>query len=167
MKAPAASSDRARNTSATRPIHKAKPMAACGTLAFVVTVILLLALRKQAMKGLNAVELAAMFGFILTAMLVGWFLGGPGKETRSILATASSMRNAALALMIAISSFPDLHVDVAVIAFSGLMIPPNMLFTVYHVVQDRRSRKHGDADAHCPWTHSSVFGAARSRDKIA
>jgi hypothetical protein len=48
------------------------------------------------------------------------------------------MRNAALALMIALNSFPDTNVDAAVIAFSGLMIPPNMLFTAYHVLRSRR-----------------------------
>lgn len=36
--------------------------------------------------------------------------------------------------------FPDTNVDVAVIAFSALMIPVNMVFTVYEVVQGRRAR---------------------------
>ncbi len=97
------------------------------------------------MASLTAAELAAMLGFILGAMAMGWLLGGPSKETRTILATASSMRNAALALMIAVSSFPGSDVGVALIAFSALMIPPNMLFTVYHIVQNRRSKKHGTA----------------------
>ena len=117
-------------------------------MAFVVTVILLMSWRKQAVASLKAADLAAMLVFILGAMVLGWFLGGPAKETRIILTTASSMRNAALALMITISSFPGSAAGVAVIAFSMLMIPPNMLFTVYHIVQNRRSKKHEAAVAH-------------------
>jgi BASS family bile acid:Na+ symporter len=126
----------------------AKPVALVGTVSFVVVVVLLMGVRKQAKAAMTASELAAMLVFIVASMVVGWALGGPGKETRRILATGSSMRNAALALMIAINSFPESNVDVAVIAFSGLMIPPNMLFTVYHLVQGRRRKKHGTADAH-------------------
>lgn len=120
----------------------AKPMALCGTVTFVVVVGLLITERRQAMEALSAAELATMLGFILAAMVLGWLLGGPMRETRTILATASSMRNAALALMIAVNSFPDTNVDVAVVAFSGLMIPPNMLFTAYHVVRHRRRSRH-------------------------
>lgn len=115
----------------------AKPLALCGTLAFMAVVALMLSQRRQAMGALKGVELAAMLGFILAVMAIGWLLGGPGKGTRAILATGSSMRNAALALMIAVNSFPDTNVDVAVIAFSGLMIPPNMLFTVYRAIRGR------------------------------
>lgn len=120
----------------------AKPMALCGTLAFVVVVVLLMAWRKQAMSQLKAAEVAAMLGFILASMVVGYLLGGPGKDTRTILATATSMRNAALGLVIAVNSFPGTNVDVAVIAFSALMIPPNMLFTVYHLMRNRRKARH-------------------------
>lgn len=120
----------------------AKPMALCGTVTFVVVVVLLMAQRKHAIAALTKTELAAMLGMILAVMVVGWFLGGPARETRIILATGSSMRNAALALMIAINSFPNADVDVAVIAFSGLMIFPNMLFTVYQLVRDKRRLRH-------------------------
>jgi BASS family bile acid:Na+ symporter len=113
-------------------------MALCGTVVFVVVVVLLMAKRKEAMASLTKAELAAMLGMILTVMVGGWFLGGPARETRIVLATASSMRNAALALVIAVNSFPGSNVDVAVIAFSGLMIPPNMLFTLYQIISNKR-----------------------------
>lgn len=117
----------------------AKPVALVGTVSFVVVVVLLWGLRKQAKATLTTAEVVAMLIFIVAAMVVGWALGGPGKEMRRILATGSSMRNAALGLMIAINSFPDTRVDEAVIAFGALMIPLNMVFTVYGVIQGRRA----------------------------
>jgi BASS family bile acid:Na+ symporter len=132
---------------ANRTSHRAadilaKPLALCGTLAFIIVVVLLLAQRRQAIGALHGIELAAMLGLILAGMVIGWLMGGPAKETRTILATGTSMRNAALALTIAINSFPDANVDVAVIAFSGLMIPPNMLFTLCNVIRNRRLSPH-------------------------
>jgi predicted Na+-dependent transporter len=55
------------------------------------------------------------------------------------------MRNAGLGVMIAVNSFPTTHVDTAVIAFSAMMIPMNMVFTVYEVIQDRRAKRRAEA----------------------
>ncbi|MBN1510089.1 MAG: bile acid:sodium symporter [Sedimentisphaerales bacterium] len=120
----------------------AKPVALVGTVTFVVAVILLMARRKEAMASLTGAELAAMLGLILASMVVGGLLGGPSAETRRVLATATSMRNAALGLVVALNNFPGRHVAVAVIAFSALMIPPNMLLTVYAIVRARRGKRH-------------------------
>ncbi len=116
-----------------------KPVALCGTVFFVVVVIRLMAQRKQAMAAMSKTELAAMIGFIILTMIIGWFFGGPSNQTRRILATTTSMRNAALCLLIAISSFPGTDVIVTVVAFSGLMIPPNMLLAVYEIIKERKS----------------------------
>jgi len=117
-----------------------KPVALCGTVFFVVVVIRLMTQRKQAMASMGKTELAAMIGFIIITMIIGWLFGGPSKETRRVLATTTSMRNAALCLVIAMNCFPDTNVVVTVVAFSALMIPPNMLFTVYEIVK----RRHGE-----------------------
>lgn len=68
--------------------------------------------------------------FIVTVILIGWFLGGPKKGNREVLATASSMRNIALRMAIVLTSFPNQGVEAPLIAFVALMIPVNMLFTV-------------------------------------
>ena len=115
-----------------------KPMALIGTVFFVVVVIRLMAQRKQAMAALSKTELAVMLGFIILTMIVGWLFGGPSAETRRVLATATSMRNAALCIVIATNGFPGTNVIVTVVAFSGLMIFPNMLFTVYGIVKERK-----------------------------
>ncbi len=53
----------------------------------------------------------------------------------------TSMRNAAICLLIAQKSFPDTGVEVVVVAFSALMVPPNMLFTLYEIIKNKRSAK--------------------------
>jgi bile acid:Na+ symporter, BASS family len=129
----------------------AKPIALVGTVSFVVVVVLLWSTRKQAKADLTGAELVAMLIFIVVAMVVGWVFGGPARETRQILATGSSMRNAALGLMIATHSFPD-NADIqnAVVAFSAMMIPLNMVFTVYGVIHERRAAKKADAAKGAP-----------------
>ena len=123
-----------------------KPVALIGTIMFVVVVILMLAQRRQAMAALSKPELGAMVGFVIIMMILGWFFGGPSAQTRRVLATSTSMRNAALCFVIATNGFPDTNVIVTVVAFSGLMIPPNMLFTVYEIIKDKRSRKVNTAE---------------------
>ncbi len=116
-----------------------KPLAIIGTVLFIVVVILMLARRKEAMSELSKIELLVIVGFIILTMIIGWLFGGPLQETRRILATATSMRNAALCFIIAVNGFPDTNVIAAVVAFSGLMIFPNMLFTVYFGIKERKS----------------------------
>lgn len=116
-----------------------KPLSLCGTLAFVVVVVRLMGKRKEAIAALGSGELLAMVGLILALMVVAWLAGGPSRETRRVLATATSMRNAGLCLIVADHAFPDTGVLVAVVAFSGLMIFPNMLLTVYAMAKQRRS----------------------------
>ncbi len=118
-----------------------KPTALCGTIAFITVVVRMMTIRKQAMASLGKIELLVMLGFIITLMVIAWLLGGPSRETRRILATATSMRNAALCFIIATNAFPDTDVIVTVIAFSGLMIPPNMLLTAYSIIKGKKSRE--------------------------
>jgi BASS family bile acid:Na+ symporter len=133
--------------------HKlAKPIAMAGTISFVVVVALMWGIRKQAKASITTSELAAMLIFIVAAMVAGWALGGPGKEMRHILATGSSMRNVALGFMIAANSFPNTNVDNAVIAFGALMIPINMVFTIYGVIQARRDKRRGNTNTNDPIT---------------
>jgi BASS family bile acid:Na+ symporter len=116
-----------------------KPTALIGTVLFVVVVILMLAQRKQAMAAMSKTELAAIIGFIILTMIIGWLFGGPSMETRRILATTTSMRNAALCFVIATNGFPGTDVIAIVVAFSGLMIFPNLLLTVYGIIKQRKS----------------------------
>jgi hypothetical protein len=42
---------------------------------------------------------------------------------------------------VALTSFPGSHVDLVVLAFSALMIPPNLIFTIYQNRRDRARRR--------------------------
>jgi BASS family bile acid:Na+ symporter len=84
---------------------------------------------------------ATLLLFIIGSMAIGWCLGGPEGDTRRVLASATSMRNAPLCLLIAMKSLPETHTIVLVVAFSALMVPPNLLFTIYSAIRARRAKK--------------------------
>jgi BASS family bile acid:Na+ symporter len=116
----------------------AMPVVVIATLSFFVFVIVLMPERKHAIASIGRPVVFAMLAFIVVSMAIGWLMGGPDRDTRHVLATASSMRNAALCLVIANNAFPGSDVDAAVVAFSALMIPPNMLFALYSAIRSRR-----------------------------
>ena len=112
-----------------------------GVIAFIAFMVVTGDARKAAAGEVGALAVAAMLLFIFISMTVGWFLGGPTVEFRRIMAASTSMRNAALCLAIVESSSPGHAVIVPLVAFSLLMVPTNMLFSVYHTVRDRRKEK--------------------------
>jgi BASS family bile acid:Na+ symporter len=77
---------------------------------------------------------------IIGSMIIGWFLGGPQRENRRILATATSMRNVGLCAVIAIESFPGTKVDIGIVAFSALMVTPNSFLALYENYREKRRK---------------------------
>jgi len=67
--------------------------------------------------------LAALL-FLVLGFGIGWLLGGPGEDTRRVLALGTAQRNIAAALVVASQSFSDPRVVVMVIvvAILGLII---------------------------------------------
>ena len=57
-------------------------------------------------------------------------MGGPEIRNRKVLAISSSMRNVGVCLPIASNYFAGTEVTVPMLAFSGIMIPINMVFAV-------------------------------------
>jgi BASS family bile acid:Na+ symporter len=120
----------------------AGPFALIGTLAFVGVIIKTQALSKLAKAEVGKPALAGIIIFILLSMLIGWILGGPRRETRPLLATASSMRNVALGLAIAARSFPESGAVTPLVAFVSIMIPANLLLTLFsNMARKRRAKK--------------------------
>lgn len=117
-----------------------KPITVCARVSFVAVVLLTLGLRRQATSAIGLDGVVAMLLIILGSMMIGWLLGGPDVETRTDLATGTSMRNIPIALVIALHSLPDRQIAVTVAAFGALMVPPNMLLTLYQTFKARRSR---------------------------
>jgi len=123
----------------------AGPFALIGTLAFVGAMLKLLALTKWAKGEMGKRGLIGIILFIVISMFIGWILGGPRKFTRPVLATASSMRNAALCLAIAFRSFPDQAVLTALVAFVAIMVPANLLYTLISKAAGKRAEKRAAA----------------------
>jgi len=107
---------------------------------FLAWVILVTAEQSRAVRQLGVPTLAAMASLIIGSMIIGWLLGGPQRENRRILATGTSMRNVGLCAVIAIESFPGTKVDIALVAFSALMVTPNSLLPFYENYWKRRRK---------------------------
>ncbi len=122
-----------------------KPVNICAGLLFGLEIIFTGTLKSAAMKKVGINGLCAMLVLIIASMIIGWLMGGPEDGTRRVLTVSTSLRNVALCLAIAARSFPGADVDVAVIAFSSLMFPPNAVFTMYHV---RKMKKQAAQSVH-------------------
>ena len=118
-----------------------KPCAIVSAVLFFAVLVLIMSLRKEAMNAVGKEALLYMLIFIVISMAVGWFMGGPAKETRPVLATVTGMRHVALSLLIALNAFPDPAVQAPLLAFSVLMVPPSMLLTAYMIICSRKAAR--------------------------
>lgn len=110
---------------------------------FLAWAILVTAEQSRAVRQLGMPTLAAMVLLVIGSMIIGWFLGGPQRENRRTLATGTSMRNVALCAVIAIENFPGTKVDIALVAFSALMVTPNSLLALYEGYWEKRRKGPG------------------------
>jgi BASS family bile acid:Na+ symporter len=117
----------------------AGPVSLIATLAFVGAMVKILDLTKWAKGEVGTKGLVAIAVFVLVSMLIGWVLGGPRKFTRPVLATASSMRNMALGLAIAVRSF-DAAVMPPLVAFVAIMVPMNTVYMLISMVAGKIRR---------------------------
>jgi predicted Na+-dependent transporter len=58
-----------------------KPCAIISLVLFIVVLVLIMGLRKEAMNAVGKEALLYMLIFIIISMAVGWFMGGPAKDT--------------------------------------------------------------------------------------
>lgn len=126
----------------TESTHKiSKFFALLGTIAFVTMIILTLGVRRTAISAHMLEIVLIMLLFIFLTMLVGWLMGGPERKTRQVLTIVTSMRNIAICLAIAMETIPDAKVITPLVALGALMIFPNMLFTVFTAIRNRKIDK--------------------------
>jgi len=95
------------------------------TVSLVLLIVLLLATNLQNiadMFGTRAVLASILF--LLASFGAGWLLGGPGPDTRGVLALGTAQRNIAAALVVGGQNFedPKVVVMVAVVAIVGLLV---------------------------------------------
>lgn len=79
----------------------------------------------------------SMFLLLVLSMLLGWFMGGPDRESRRVLATSTGMRSVIVVLYIARYCFPKTNVYMIPVVYLTLMVPTNMLFHLSFTVWNR------------------------------
>jgi BASS family bile acid:Na+ symporter len=112
-----------------------------GTVSFLVFMARTKVFRKEALGTVSVPAIGAMMALLLAAMAIGWLLGGPARSSRQILATSTSMRNAAFCLAIANSSPIGQPLVAPLLGFTLLMVPPNLVFTLYQNIRAKRAAK--------------------------
>jgi BASS family bile acid:Na+ symporter len=104
-----------------------------GRLSIVIFIIAAVAAgryKSPAVKLMGTNGIVAIVLLILCAWVVGWLMGGPEIRNRKVLAISSSMRNVGVCLPLASAYFAGTDVTVPMLAFSGIMIPMNMVFAL-------------------------------------
>jgi bile acid:Na+ symporter, BASS family len=97
---------------------------------FIVAAVMAGRYKTPAVKLMGTNGIAAIVLLILGAWIVGWFLGGPEMKNRKVLAISTSMRNVGVCMPIATNYFAGTEVFIPMLAFSGIMIPMNMVFAL-------------------------------------
>ena len=118
----------------------AKIIGLIAAVSFVAFALSSSAFRKEATASLGAEGVGALLALIGLSMLAGWLVGGPARETRQALATATSMRNAIVCIAVLHASAPEHPAIIPLVAFSMLMVFPNMALTLFWAVRSRRQR---------------------------
>jgi BASS family bile acid:Na+ symporter len=101
-----------------------RPVEAVSNVSMIVTVVLLIGLNSSAMAdALGSGALAAALVFVIAMLVVGYALGGPAPETRSVLGLGSGQRNIAAALIVGGSSDdPRVVVMLLLATIAGLLV---------------------------------------------
>lgn len=95
------------------------------TLSLAIMVLLMLMTNLRSIIGLYGTRgVLASLAFLLVGFGLGWLLGGPARDTRSVLAMGTAQRNIAAALLVGGQNFeePQVVVMVVVVAIVGLLV---------------------------------------------
>jgi len=97
---------------------------------FIIAAVMAGRYKTPAIKLMGTSGIEAIVLLIIGSWVVGWLMGGPEIRNRKVLAISSSMRNAGVCLPIASDYFAGTDAAIPILAFSGLMIPMNMVFAL-------------------------------------
>jgi BASS family bile acid:Na+ symporter len=97
---------------------------------FIIAAVMAGRYKTPAIKLMGTNGIAAIVLLILCSWAVGWLIGGPEVRNRKVLAISSSMRNVGVCLPLASNYFAGTDVSIPILAFSGIMIPMNMVFAL-------------------------------------
>jgi len=108
-----------------------KPAEIIAAISFPAIIIVTFSLRSEAVRSLGPVSLLVILLLLVFYMSAGWIAGGPSRSERIILAHSSSMRNTAMAFAISMTSDMASQTTLTIAAFSAIMIPVNLIFSLY------------------------------------
>src|SRR5215475_2675450 len=97
---------------------------------FIIAAVMAGRYKSPAIKLMGTSGIEAIVLLILCSWAFGWLMGGPEVRNRKVLAISSSMRNIGVCLPIATNYFAGTDVYIPILAFSGIMIPMNMVFAL-------------------------------------
>lgn len=115
-----------------------KPAMLVSTFSFIASVLMSMSLRQDSLGDLGTGTTAAMLLFVVVMMTAGWALGGPEQEHRQVLAVSTNLRNVGLVYVIVDNCCGDPLLPAAVLAFMALMVPPNLVFTVFQAIRRKQ-----------------------------
>ena len=119
-----------------------RPVGICVGASFLLVFwVLLRPMKTEARQSVGHEAVLLMLLLVLGSMVLGWLLGGPKSSTRGVLATHASVRNSAIALLIADQGFADPLVRQTVIAYAAVMMPPNFVLMLLLGYASKRRRQ--------------------------
>jgi len=96
---------------------------------FITVTLLSSSIKSPAMKLIGTGGLGIIIFLVVSSWIIGWFLGGPDVHNKIVMALSTSLRNVGVCMPLAIHQFSSENVVVALLAFSGISIPMNFLFS--------------------------------------
>jgi BASS family bile acid:Na+ symporter len=115
-----------------------KPAMLVSTISFVASVLVSISQRQDALSELGTTTAVAFVAFVLILMLVGWVFGGPESGHRQVMAVATNLRNVGIVYVIVAECCVDTQLPSAVLAYMALMVPPNLVLTLFLAFSRKR-----------------------------
>jgi bile acid:Na+ symporter, BASS family len=115
------------------------PLNIIASVAFLTLMFETRLVRKQAFTAIQGGGAVWAMGILLlSAMTIGWFIGGPDPDSRRVVATTTGMRSVIVVLYVARACFPGTNVFMVPIAYLTLMVPTNLVFTTIYGIWRKR-----------------------------
>jgi BASS family bile acid:Na+ symporter len=94
-----------------------KPLRILANGSLLALIVLIIATQHENLAAIRFRGWTGMFQLLIYSLCIGWLCGGPALETRKAMAVTTATRNAAVALVIAVSSFAGTPAVTAVVAY--------------------------------------------------
>lgn len=98
-------------------------MSQTSTISLILLSVLMLVLNfKNIISVIGTGAIIAIIIFVVVSFVLGYFLGGPGRDTKPVLGLGTGQRNLAAAMVVGSQNFDDPNVVIMIIVASVLML---------------------------------------------